>query len=162
MNLFTVLLKKEVKELLTRQLLVSIAAMLFIFTVIGKTVGSSTRSSGARSSVVVLDLDRSALSKVITGGMEKVKTEVKFSPAADIAGALASADYAGENSFVLIPAGLEKDVDSGKASRVEYYSRFRKDASGLGPALAAGRIKKVSALVSGEISAYLLNKRLPK
>ena len=36
MNIFLILVKKEIKELLTRQLLISIAAMLLVFHVIGK------------------------------------------------------------------------------------------------------------------------------
>ncbi|HBA60449.1 MAG TPA: hypothetical protein DCZ92_06460 [Elusimicrobia bacterium] len=161
MNIFLVLFKKEIKELLTRQLLISIAAMLFIFAVIGKSVGSHSRSSGVRNSVVLLDLDRSPLSKRIAGAMRKAKAEILPSGAANIAAALADPQFAGENSFILLPAGLEKDVAGQKASRVEYYSRFRRDASGLGPALAAGRVRKLSTAVSGAVSAWALERRLP-
>ncbi|PIU18496.1 MAG: hypothetical protein COT18_10445, partial [Elusimicrobia bacterium CG08_land_8_20_14_0_20_59_10] len=161
MRLFIVLFRKEIKELLTRQLIISIAAMLFIFAVIGKSVGSHSRSSGGRNSVVLLDLDRSPLSARVAAAMRGAKAEVLASGAAEIGAALEDPRYSGENSFVLIPAGLEKEVSGGTASRIEYYSRFRRDASGLGPALAAGRIKKLSSAVSGAVSSWLLERRLP-
>lgn len=161
MRIFIVLFRKEIKELLTRQLIISIAAMLFIFAVIGKSVGSHSRSSGGRNSVVLLDLDRSPLSARVAAAMRGAKAEVLNSGAEEIGSALEDPRYSGENSFVLIPAGLEKEVSEGTPSRVEYYSRFRRDASGLGPALAAGRIRKLSSAVSGEVSSWLLERRVP-
>ncbi len=161
MNIFTVLLRKEIKELLTRQLVISIAAMIFVFYVIGKSVGSHSRASGASNSIVVMDLDRSELSARLLKAMGGGKTPIKPSAFTGIASAMAAPEHAAENSFLVIPDGLARSVEEGRPSRLEFYSRFRKDASGMGPAMAASRIRKVSALAAAEASAYALERKAP-
>ncbi len=161
MNIFFVLVKKEIKELLTLQVILSIAAMLLIFQVIGKSVGSQNKASAAHNSVVTLDLDRSAVSRRLAAALAKEGYEVKPSRAGSMEAALAAPEHAAENSFILIPSGLEKTINSGKKSRVEFYSRFKKNASGLGPVLAASRTRKAAAVLSGELSYYVLERRAP-
>ncbi|OGR73238.1 MAG: hypothetical protein A2089_03130 [Elusimicrobia bacterium GWD2_63_28] len=161
MNIFFILLKKEMKELVTRQLLFTIAVTLLVFHVIGKSVGSHNKSSAARNTIVLLDLDRSELSKRVIAAVTAGKTTLKPAGEATIAAALAAPENAGENSFMVIPAGLEAEVTAGRASSIEYYSRFRKQASGLGPAIAASRIRRTEQAATAEISAYLLGRGLP-
>ena len=109
MNIFLVLVKKEIKELLTLQVILSIAAMLVVFQVIGKSVGSQNRSSASRNGLVTVDLDRSALSRLVTASLSREGYEIKPSAAAGIEAALAAPEHAAENSFMLLPAGLEKN-----------------------------------------------------
>lgn len=161
MNLFLVLLKKEIKELVTRQLLFTIAATLLVFHVIGKSVGSHNRSSAAHNTIVFLDLDRSPLSRRVAAAAAAAKTTLLPAAAADIQAALADPAYAAENSFMVVPAGLQAEVTAGRPSRIEYYSRFRKDASGLGPAIAASRIRRTAQAATTEVSAFLLERGLP-
>lgn len=161
MNIFLVLLKKEMKELLTRQLVFSIAAMIFVFYVIGKSVGSHSRASGASNSIVVMDLDRSELSARLLKAMGGGKTPIRPTAFTDIESAMAAPEHESENSFLVIPEGLARSVEKGRPSRLEFYSRFRKDASGMGPAMAASRIRKVSALAAAEASVYALERKAP-
>lgn len=161
MNIFIVLVKKEIKELLTLQVILSIGAMLLVFQVIGRSVGSQNKSTAARNGLVAVDLDKSDLSRRLTAALSKEGYEIKPSRAVSIETALTAPEHAAENSFLLVPAGLEKTVDSGKKSRVEFYSRFKKNASGLGPVLAASRTRKAAAVVSGELSYHVLERRAP-
>ncbi|MBI4350187.1 MAG: ABC transporter permease [Elusimicrobia bacterium] len=161
MSIFIVLVKKEIKELLTLQVILSIAAMLLIFQVIGKSVGSQNKSSASRNGVVTVDLDRSQLSERLTKALGEAGYEIKPSKAGSIEAALAAPEHAAENSFILIPAELQKTIDSGRKSRVEFYSRFRKNASGLGPVLAASRTRKAAATVTGELSYHVLERKVP-
>jgi ABC-2 type transport system permease protein len=161
MNIFMVLLRKEIKELLTRQLLFSIAAMILVFYVIGKSVGSHSRASGASNSIVVMDLDRSELSARLLAAMGGGKTPLKPSAFTDIESAMSAPEHSGESSFLVIPAGLARSVEEGRPSRLEFYSRFRKRASGLGAAMAASRIRKVSSLAAAEASSYALERKAP-
>jgi len=161
MNIFPVLVKKEIKELLTPQLVISIAAMLVIFQIVGSSVGSHNKSSASHNGMVLLDLDKSPLSNRLTAALAGAGYEVEPSKADNIEAALAAPGHAAQNSFILIPAGLEASVKAGKKSRVEFYSRFKKNASGLGPALAAARTKKAAAVLSGELSYFVIEKKLP-
>ena len=132
MNIFLVLLKKEIKELLTKQLVLTIAATLLVFHVIGKAVGSHNKASAARNTIVLLDLDRTPLSARVAKAVAAAKTSLKPAPETDINAALAAPEHAAENSFMVIPAGLEAEVTAGRPSAIGYYSRFRRQASGLG------------------------------
>ena len=161
MNIFLVLLKKEIKELLTKQLVLTIAATLLVFHVIGKAVGSHNKASAARNTIVLLDLDRTPLSARVAKAVAAAKTALKPAPETDIKAALAAPEHAAENSFMLIPAGLEAEVTAGRPAGIEYYSRFRRQASGLGPAIAASRIRRTAQAASAEISSALLEKGLP-
>jgi ABC-2 type transport system permease protein len=161
MNIFFILLKKEIKELLTKQLILTIAATLLVFHVLGKAGGSHNKSSAARNTIVLLDLDRTPLSARVALAVTAAKTALKPAEETDIKAALASAEHAAENSFMVIPAGLEAEVTAGRPSGIEYYSRFRKQASGLGPAIAASRIRRTSQAASAEISTALLERGLP-
>lgn len=161
MNIFLLLLKKEIKELLTKQLIITIAATLVVFHVIGKAVGSHSRNSAARNTIVLLDLDRSDLSARVAKAVTAAKTALKPAAQTDIQAALAAPEHAAENSFMVIPAGLAAEVAAGRTSRIEYYSRFRREASGLGPAIAASRIRRTAQAASLEISTYLLERGLP-
>jgi ABC-2 type transport system permease protein len=161
MNIFYILLKKEIKELVTRQLLFTIAATLLVFHGIGKSVGSHNKSSAARNTIILLDLDRSELSGRVAAAVKAAKTDLKPAAAANIQAALAAPEYAAENSFMVIPSGLQAEVNAGRTSRIEYYSRFRKNASGLGPAIAASRIRRTAQAATAEISSYLLERGLP-
>ena len=161
MNIFYILLKKEIKELVTRQLIFTIAATLLVFHVIGKSVGTHNKASAAHNTIVLLDLDRSALSARVAAAVRAGKTEVKPAGAGEIQSALAAPENISENSFMVIPAGLQAEVTAGRASRIEYYSRFRKDASGLGPAIAASRIRRTAQAATAEISSWLLERGMP-
>ncbi|MGD9641168.1 MAG: ABC transporter permease [Elusimicrobiales bacterium] len=161
MNIFLVLLKKEIKELLTAQLVITIAVTLLVFHVIGKAVGSHNKSSAARNGIVVLDLDRSDLSARLLKAISGAKTRPSAAPQREIAAAMAAPEYAAENSFMVIPAGLQAAVTAGKSSNIEYYSRFRREASGLGPAIAASQIRRTQQAAAKEVSAYLMQLRLP-
>lgn len=161
MNIFFVLLKKEIKELLTRQLLFTIIATLLVFQLIGGLVGSHNKASAARSGIVLLDLDRTPLSGRVAGALAAAKTKMVRCEAGGIAAALADPGLYAENSFMVIPAGLEASVKAGRAANIEFYSRFKKNASGLGPAMSASRIRRTAQTASAEISTWVLERNLP-
>ena len=161
MNIFFVLLKKEIKELLTRQLLFTIVATLLVFQLIGGLVGSHNKASAARSGIVLLDLDRTALSGRVTKALGGGKAKLTLYAGGGIETALAAPELGAENSFMVIPAGLEGELKAGRPASVEFYSRFKKNASGLGPAMSASRIRRAAQAASAEISAWLLERNAP-
>jgi ABC-2 type transport system permease protein len=161
MNIFFILVKKEIKELLTRQLLISIAAMLLVFHVIGKVTGTQNKASELRDSdVAVLDLDGSALSKNVIGRLTKSDYRVKTVSAPDIGAALAAPEYKDDNFFVLLPAGLQKGLDAGKKGGVGFYSRFR-NFSTVGTSITASKIRRAIINVNYELSVYVIGRNSP-
>lgn len=161
MNIFLVLVKKEVKELLTRQLLISIAAMLFVFHVIGNVTGTQNKASELRNSdVVVLDLDGSPLSKSVIGRLSGAGYRIKTASFPGIEEALAAPGYTDENFFILLPAGLQRGLAAGKKAEVGFYSRF-KNFSPVGTGATATKIRKAISNVNHELSVHVLGKNSP-
>lgn len=158
MNIFLILVKKEIKELLTRQLVISIAAMLFVFNLIGKFTGEQTKASAAHNSVVVTDMDRSALSGAVIGALGKAGYKVIPAGAEE---ALFSPEYSGESSFITLPAGMQKTLDAGGKPEVGFYSKFKTSVTGMGAALSASRVGKTISRVNAELSDYAIKKRAP-
>lgn len=161
MSLFFILVRKEIKELVTKQLVLSIAAMLFIFHVIGKYTGEQSKASAARNTVVLVDLDRSALSGLVIAGLEKKGYRVALVPGGSAKAALFLPQYADENSFVTLPAGMQKTLDAGKKPELGFYVKFKKSISGIGSAMSASRSGKVISRVNGELSDYAIKKKSP-
>ncbi|MDO8803814.1 MAG: ABC transporter permease [Elusimicrobiota bacterium] len=161
MNIFLVLVKKEIKELLTRQLLISIAAMLLVFYVIGKVVGTQHKASEARNSdVVVLDLDGSALSKSLIGRLSGAGYRVKKTSIPCIDTALAAPEFKDDGLFMLIPAGLQKGLDAGRKGGIGFYSKFT-NFSASATTVTASKIRRTITRVNDELSVYVLRKRSP-
>jgi len=161
MNIFLILVKKEIKELLTRQLLISIAAMLLVFHVIGKVTGTHNKASELRDSdVAVLDLDGSSLSKNVIGRLTKSDYRVKTVSATGIEAALAAPEYKDDNFFILIPAGLQKELDAGKKGGVGFYSRFR-NFSTVGTSVTASKIRRAIININYELSVHVIGRNAP-
>ena len=64
MSNLTNILKKEVRELLTKQMILSIVFMVFFFVILGNVIGGVTeKAAGDEVKVAVLDLDSTVESK---------------------------------------------------------------------------------------------------
>jgi len=161
MNIFRILLKKEIKELLTRQLLISITAMLFMFYTIGKIAGAQNKTSQARdSAVVVLDLDGSSLSKNLVKRLADTEYKVRTASAAGIDEALASPEYKDDSFFILIPAGLQKDINAGKRGDIGIYSRIKGFSTG-GNTATTLKVRNTITYMNDNLSVYVLNRNFP-
>jgi len=161
-KIFFILFRKEVKELVTKQLVISIAAMLFIFQVIGKFTGEQSKASAARkSAVVVMDLDRSPLSGMVIAGLEKTGYKVTLAADGNAEEALFSPQYADESLFVTLPAGMQKALDCGKKPELGFFAKFKKTISGMGASMSAPRTGKIISRVNEELSDYAIKKKSP-
>jgi hypothetical protein len=70
MRVVTNILVKEMKELLTRQLLVPLVAILVVFLVIGRAIRGEQQRSSQPQTVMLVDNDRSPLSYQVAIAME--------------------------------------------------------------------------------------------
>ncbi|MEO0082834.1 MAG: ABC transporter permease [candidate division WOR-3 bacterium] len=65
MRLILVLIKKEIKELLTRQLLIPIIIMVFFFSFIGRLMNKEYKKATKPKPVIIADFDKSPISNFI-------------------------------------------------------------------------------------------------
>ena len=106
MKKFTNLLKKEVRELLTAQLLVSLLFMMALFYFIGDITKKEVAKASGTQTVAVLDFDDSEASRGILKGMEAERFAVQSMAGKTKELKLADGVYAGD----LTPDGIKEMV----------------------------------------------------
>ncbi|MBI5209091.1 MAG: ABC transporter permease [Elusimicrobia bacterium] len=125
MRKFLVLVRKEVRELLSPQFLVPIILVILLFMVMGKVLARQNMGSTATETIAVLDLDRGAVS---AGGLERLREaqyQVEAAAGADAAEALRSAERGRATALVVIPPGLEDSAKAQKPHELQIYRIFR-------------------------------------
>jgi ABC-2 type transport system permease protein len=70
MRRFNNLLKKEIKELVTKQLIISLALFVILFSYIGKVIQKEDEKASGVQAISVLDLDGSANSRDLLKRLE--------------------------------------------------------------------------------------------
>jgi ABC-2 type transport system permease protein len=124
MRRFRVLLGKELRELLTLQMLLPIAVTVVMFALIGGLVGGQA-AAGAGATVHVVDADRTAASARVAVALEDADFVVVSSPGTDPA-LLAAADRGpGTGLYIGIPAGFGAGLAAGHAQKLSSYTVMR-------------------------------------
>ena len=115
---------KEARELLTPQMLVPFLAMMLIFLVIGRMIRSETARTAGPQTVLVSDLDRTALSEQVLADLSgRELGPVRFDGPTD--SALAVAQRSGIGWVIVIPPGLADSVERQRPAGIEVYNIIR-------------------------------------
>lgn len=125
MRRFGILLKKEIKELLTVQILLPLLIATTVFMLIGNMVGSEQeKTQDGGQSIMVVDLDRSDTSAAILDGLEAAGMHVDlFDGSVDeLVEELTESDG---STALTIPEGFEESLASSEARPVETYTVIR-------------------------------------
>jgi ABC-2 type transport system permease protein len=159
MRRFRVLLRKELRELMTLQMLLPLAVTIVMFGLIGSLVGGQS-SEGAGATVHIVDSDHSAASERIVGALADAGFIVVTSREGDAATAAAADQGPGTGIYIGIPAGFGAGLASGQEQKLTTYSVMRnfsffaaRDAGALKAALeAANRSASLSVIASAVAS----------
>jgi ABC-2 type transport system permease protein len=125
MKRFNNLLKKEIKELVTKQLIISLAAFVILFSFIGRVSKKEVEKAIGVQTISALDLDGSAGSQALLKGLESARFKIldQSGKSKDEAIAIASS---GESKLLLvIPKGFGESLTALKPSEIETYSFMR-------------------------------------
>ena len=109
MRNFMVLLGKELRELVTFQMLAPFVAIIFIFIALGNVIGSAGDEAGT-ARVVVLDHDGSEASAVIASALADAGLEVIPLATGSLDDAVAGHAPQGVGLFVEVPSGFEQTL----------------------------------------------------
>ncbi len=141
MKKFYILVKKEVKELLTPQMTVPLLAVVVVFMFIGKVAGKQAALSAKKNvPVIVLDQDNSAASKNFEAALKNSRFDVEALSNISVEDAIAKAKSENNKSLVVVPAGFERDLNSQKTVPLPTYTimeNFSFAGSRAGQSLAA-------------------------
>lgn len=121
MNKFYVLLKKEIRELLTPYTFLPLIITVIIFALLGKIVSSETDKLKAPQNLIVLDQDQTAISKGIQETLTKSNFKVNTVDLSQEA-ALQETKQRKFKALLVIPEGFEASLTSGKPKKLITYN----------------------------------------
>jgi ABC-2 type transport system permease protein len=157
MRRFGVLLRKELHELVTWQMIAPLALTVAMFALIGNLIGGAA-PGGIIGTVKVVDADNTQTSALVTSSLEEAGFIVLTTHGEDPA-AVAAADRASSTSIVIgIPSGFESGLRSGTSQRLTTYTVLRdfsffatRDTSLLATALDAVNVKVSESLIASDV-----------
>jgi ABC-2 type transport system permease protein len=124
MRRFMVLLRKEIRELATPQILIPFVLTVVMFALIGNLVGSQGESAEKAKTLRLLDLDNSAASQTVIDSVEQAGFTVDILTEGDAQSALESMGD-GTSVMLVVPKGFEASVDRGQAADLETFAVIR-------------------------------------
>ncbi|HSK47015.1 MAG TPA: ABC transporter permease, partial [Coriobacteriia bacterium] len=126
MRRFWVLLRKELRELVTAQMLLPFVVVIVMFVALGQTLSSVGGEQGAGPyPVTVIDLDRTAASQLVIDTLEQSGFEARL-PEEGTAEAAVAVLRPGQGNIVLqIPQGFEANLRNGSKSKLGLWTAVR-------------------------------------
>ena len=124
MNNFYNLVKKEMKELVTRQFIFALVAMVAIYGMLGRFVGGIMEEQETKPiTLSVLDLDQSSASRAFINKMnEREDVEMRMTDERTREKALEKTKERGEKTLLVMPAGFGDRIEDKRAAELEVYS----------------------------------------
>jgi ABC-2 type transport system permease protein len=125
MRRFFVILKKELKEMLTWQTLVPILLIMVIYSFLGRVINQEQKKQAAPQPVTVVDYDRSQTSQMLAGILTNVNfkvTTVTEGIEGDIVRKVASEEG---TAVLVIPQGFEAGIQAQHPQKVRTYTMMR-------------------------------------
>lgn len=154
MRRFFVLLKKEVRELFTIQLLAPILVMALVFLLLGKAIGDETQKSVGPQRIVVLDQDDSGISQRALQRMAESNFVVEHYVKAGLGEIIAECRERGRASILVIPSGLAEGLQRYIPQQLETYNILQ-DLS-LSASTGSSALKDAVRIMADSITAELL------
>jgi len=152
---FFVLLRKEVAELLTRQIVIPMLAMILLFAALGKVLSVQKRAPHPVEPLRVLDLDRSALSERSLGALRTAGFRLVQDRSADRAGALGASSRL-TLPLLVIPEGFQDRIMESQRAEIELYAVFR--GLNIRSLAAMGQVARSVQTVNADMSRFAIGR----
>ncbi len=125
MRKFSVLLKKEIRELLTLQMILPMIIGMLFFVFIGNVVGKETQKARSQQVIAVLDNDGSRTSAGLKGILEKSGFSVTVYTGISVEQAISNAESQGIRTMLAVPSGFEEGVEHNKIQEIGIYNLIK-------------------------------------
>jgi ABC-2 type transport system permease protein len=150
---------KEIKELITKQFIISLVMMLFIFYFIGGMAKTEMKKAEGMRIVSVMNLDQSALSQGLTDTLKNAKFEIEWIKGNDVEAAVQEAKKGNTNLLLVIPPGFGESVERLVPKEVTTYTFLR--SFSIGSIGTSEILKAVIGATNTYLSDDVLKKRVP-
>jgi ABC-2 type transport system permease protein len=152
------LLKKEVKELLTRQLLIPFVTIMVLFLIIGRAIRGEKQKASVPQTILVADFDRSQFSQNIIQTFESSGLIV-VEATGDKESVLKQAKNEGISLAVIIPEGLSQKLSNLETGDIVVYNLVK--GMSLTQAIRGIKLKTILQTINNNIAADHLKKAYP-
>lgn len=159
MRKFLVLVQKEIKELLTWQLIVPFIAVMVIFSLIGNYMNKENEKNQQQKSIALLDLDQTPTSKNIEKLLTQANVDVTQYQAKDASDFMQQIKNNGLNAGILIPVGFEQQVNNHEYVKIETLTPIKNFS--LLSIQNTATLNTSIALINENISNYWMNQYVP-
>jgi ABC-2 type transport system permease protein len=160
MKNFTNLLKKEIKELLTRQTLIVLIFIVILYGMMGNFISGAKEDTEKPTNLAILDLDRSEYSENILNKLsEQSNIKAEILEETDIEKAIDKAREKEISALLVIPDDFEKNTLAMEKTELEAYSIIK----GLGIKETTSNTALLTLVnsIDKEISVNFLQKTFP-
>ncbi|MFA5031984.1 MAG: ABC transporter permease [bacterium] len=158
MKHFYNIVKKEVTELVTKELVVTLAFMMVFFVFMGKIMKSSEKEA-KEIKISILNLDSNPYLQNILSMGNKQGVEITSIEAKDVQSAIKEAKKKNSNILLVIPEGFSARVKKMEKVEVEMYS-IMKGLSMQG-AISSELVKSIIGTFNNSISTSFIQKEMP-
>lgn len=159
MKRFMNLLRKEIRELVTAQLIVSLVFTLALFNFIGRISRKEAEKARGKQAIAVLDLDGSVSSQSIVTGLSSANFKIESMEGKPKEEAIKTAGEGEAKLLLLIPEGFGESFQGLAPREVETYS-FMRSFSLIG-ARSQVVIRDVISALNKVASDSFLKEKLP-
>ncbi|MDO9557046.1 MAG: ABC transporter permease [Coriobacteriia bacterium] len=160
MRKFMVLLRKELRELLTPQMLVPFAVTILMFAFIGNIMGSQGENGAVQRNVIIVDRDRSSASALVVASIEQAGFTADVREGTGVENAVAELKNkdAAARFLVVVSEGFGEKLSAIERPQIVTYSALR-NLSATG-SRDVGALQQAIASVSEAVSAQMLAERV--
>lgn len=153
------MLKKETKELINTQLIISLIFTFFLFYLMGTLVHGEMAKAAAPQEIAVWDLDSSDLSLGILKGLSSANFKIISLTARDRQEAIEKAGASNVSLLLIIPNGFEKSVLELNSMSLDTFYFIR--GFSVSATSASGMVKSVIATVNDYVSNSYIKEKIP-
>lgn len=122
MKKFLILLKKELKELLTVQTIFPLIVTAGLLMFIGNIASTEAKKVSKPQNVIIINRDQSSLSQYAIESLRRANVNVDLSTEDNVDRVITEATRAKKNAVLVIPAGFERGILAGEVKKVDVYT----------------------------------------
>ena len=152
MSGFTNIVKKELRELLTRSTVIPVVLMAVMFGLLGNAFSGIEEQISAPPKLGIVNMDDGVLAQIAVSQIANL-SEVQYN-GTNVNLALDTVDHNGGMAVLVIPANFTQQVMDGNRGSVEIYWIMR--GAGLTDSVSSTTVETVLSTASLSISAYLV------
>ena len=159
MKKFANLLRKEIRELINFQLVVSLVLIMGLFYFIGQLAKREAERAVAMKKITALDLDRSSISLGLLENLRSLNYQIEMAEGEKKEAVVESTKGRETNFLLIIPEGFGESVSRFEPKEIETYTFMR--SFSLSQTRGSGVLRAVISAVNNYLSNDYLKKTIP-